>query len=80
MLGQSLCVLVYALGRTYAGFDCGAGMGVKGGGSWRVPGQGSTTVDSRVVHRHGKGDLGPRQPTLCTRLDVSDGPSWVSCK
>lgn len=24
-------VLVYALGRTYAGVDCGAGMGVKGG-------------------------------------------------
>lgn len=55
MSEQSLCecVLVYAPGRTYAGVDCGAGVevgGGGGGGSWRVSGQGSTAVDSRVVH------------------------------
>lgn len=51
---QSPCVLVYAPGRTYARVDCGAGLGVGGGGggSWRVSGQGSTAVDSWVVHRH----------------------------
>ncbi len=31
MLKQSLCVLVYAPGRTYAGVDCGAG--VEAGGA-----------------------------------------------
>lgn len=62
MLEQSMCVSLYAPGRTYAGVDCGAGVEVGGGGSWRVSGQGSPAVDSRVVHCHRAGDLTPDSP------------------
>lgn len=77
---ELVCVLVllYAPGRTYASVDCEAGMEVGEGGATgvcRVKG-----LQLLIAEWYTDTDLTHRQPTLCNRLNVTDGVHRAMCK